>query len=156
MRYIKSMTSFFLAACFCLPLANANASEVVGCELESAKELARNIDMFWLKRDAKGMASLYAGNATFAVEPGLGVATGRAEVQRFFEQTFATLPPNNEHLITISRVTPIGNLCAMDARATAGALSKNDANALKFSSVYLFKSEGKKLQIQAIRAVLLK
>lgn len=157
MLKMKLLCPFVVAVCFSMPwTAYAAATQAADCQLDQAQALAKRIDLLWSQRDAAGMASLYAQNASLAIEPNLGRANGRAAVQQLFTEIFATLEPGNEHHLTVSRVESLAGFCTMDARAQVGLPAAGAAAQSQFVGFYLLKPVGSNWQIEAVRAVNLK
>ncbi len=154
MLKLKFLRPFVLAMCCGMSwTVYAATAQAGGCQLEQAEALAKRIDHFWSQRDAAGMASLYAQNASLAIEPDLGQANGRVVIQQLFTQIFATLEPGNEHHLTVSRVGSVAGFCTMDARAQVGVPAAGAAAQSQFSGFYLLKPVGSSWQIEAVRAV---
>lgn len=122
------------------------------CNLTQAKTLASQIDQYWQQRDAAGMASLYAEDASLALEPAMGQANGRKEIQQFFGTIFAQLAVGNTHTTSVKTITNFNAICSLEARALVGVPAEGDAAQSKFAGVYLVKPMGNTLQIQWVRA----
>lgn len=151
--YCKSLMSGLLAVGLCLPLTARSAAV---CEPAAAQALAAHIDRFWQARDAAGMASLYAEDASLVLEPGTAQARGRAAVQRFFGHVFKGLETGNEHHMKVLGLQTLDGICAMDARAMVGVPAAGAAAQGEFAGFYVLRPAGQDLQILAVRAFNLK
>ncbi|MBH9551428.1 hypothetical protein [Inhella gelatinilytica] len=117
----------------------------------AAERLLAQVDARWQARDPAGMAALYHPQGQLRIQPGGVVADGQAGVARLFTQLFPTLSPEDDHLLSLLRVTPVGGLCALDTRAVVG--STKGAAAQRFQGFYLVDPTGAEPRILAVSAV---
>lgn len=117
---------------------------------QAAERLLMKIDARWQARDAAGMAALYHPQGQFRLQPGGATADGQAGIERFFAQLFPHLAVEDDHVLSLHRVTPAGPLCALDTQALVG--SGKGAAAQRFQGFYLVEPVGTELRIVAVSA----
>ena len=118
---------------------------------QAAQRLLASIDARWLARDAAGMAALYHPQGQLRLQPGVAVASERAGVERLFTQIFDSLGADDDHVLSLRKVSAVGSLCALDAQAVIG--SKKAEKAQRFQGFYLVEPmDDGELRIVAVSA----
>lgn len=142
-----------------LGLPSAQASVCADpAQLPQLQSLADVIDARWNARDAAGLASLYGPEATLSLEPAAVRLSGRPEVQRYFERSLGSVPPELRHVTQVQRASELPEgLCLTDSAVflEREAADGTRSRAAEFRTYTLLRPQGQGWDVLAVRAVAL-
>lgn len=127
-------------------------------QLPQLQRLADAIDARWNARDAAGLAGFYGREATLSLEPSAVRITGQAEVQRYFERSLGSLPPELRHVTQVQRAAELPEgLCLTDSAVflEREAADGTRSRVAEFRTYTLLRPQGQGWDVLAVRAVAL-